>query len=741
MRGAQGKPARRLGGLVVLVAVSLAWGCAADQPPNLLLITIDTTRADRIGCYGSADAATPNLDRIAAEGALFDRAIAVAPITLPSHVSLLTGRYPPRHGVRLNGDFRLPEDEETLATHLRRRGYATAAVVGSYVLSADFGISRGFDSYDEPPVDRAVAPAGNVLRHYAIVERPAAEVTGAALDLLDGRLEEPFFLWLHYYDPHGEYAPPEPYASRFEHSPYDGEIAYVDAEIGKVLDGLRSAGRLDRTLVAVTSDHGECLGDHGENTHGLFVYEAALRVPLLLRFPPQVPAGTRSGHLVAGVDLAPTLLGLLGQPQMADVEGVSFVAAALGETPPQREPVYAEAELPLRAYGWAPLRALHDGNRKFIEAPQRELYDLALDPAEQRNLAAEAPEEVEEWVRRLAALEADWPAETPEAVQTLDAEARARLSALGYVSAGAKPPVRADRPDPKRLVPLHNLLLDAQTLVAHGALPQAHELLRKGLETDPANPTLLEMNGTLLCSTGRCDLGVELLEAAVRTAPENYQAQRNLGNALHLAGRHPEAAEAYGAAVALHPRSAEDRYALGNVLFAMGSVEGALASYEEAARLGLDVAPFHAALGVARAASGDNEGARRALRRAVQADPALADAWNQLGILSEKEGHFDEARDLYRRALAQRPDHADALFNHAKVCLRLGMPDDADASVSRLLQVDPHYAAGHLLEAQIRLAQGDPAGARRAVERLLAAKNADPRLVAAARDLMRRLDG
>jgi arylsulfatase A-like enzyme/Tfp pilus assembly protein PilF len=743
MREACRKLARRSVWLGFFATLSLACGCADgtdDQAPNLLLVTIDTVRADRLGCYGSGEAATPSLDRIAAEGALFDKAIAVAPITLPSHVSLLTGKYPPRHGVRLNGDFYRPGAGTTLAEHLASRGYTTAAVVASYVLSADFGIARGFGSFDEPREDRTITPAGKALRHYAIVERPAAEVTDAALQLLDGRLDAPFFLWLHYYDPHGEYVPPEPFASRFAESPYDGEIAYVDAQLGRLLDALRAEDRLDDTLVAVTSDHGECLGDHREETHGLFVYDAVLRVPLLLRFPAQVPAGTRSDHLVAGVDLAPTLLELLGQPPMAEIDGVSFAAAARGETPPPREPAYAESELPRRAYGWAALHALHGGDRKFIDAPQRELYDLKLDPGETRNLADAAQEEVAEWARRLAALEAGWPAERSEAELVLDAEARARLDALGYVSSGeASPPERAARPDPKNLVQLHNLLLDAQKLVARGALPQAQELVGKALKSDPANPAALAMGGTLFCSTGDCELGVELLASAAGLAPQSYQTQRNLGNALHLAGRYPEAAEAYRAAVALHPLDAEDHYALGNVLFAMRDVDGAIASYDEAARLGLDAAPFHAALGVARAAAGDADGARAALQRAVDADPGLADAWNQLGILSEKAGRLEEARGSYGRALELRPDHVDALFNDAKVCLRLGLVDAADAGVARLLAARPDLPAGRFLEAQVRLAQGDEAAARRALERLLAADDVNPRLVAAARELEQRL--
>jgi arylsulfatase A-like enzyme/Flp pilus assembly protein TadD len=741
MRVTLGKLAGSARLIGAVAAIGLGWGCAAEPAPNLLLITIDTTRADRLGCYGRGEAATPNLDRLAGEGARFERAIAVAPLTLPSHLSLLTGRYPARHGVRLNWDFRLPESETTLAEHLEQEGYATAAVVGSYVLSGDFGISQGFGTYDEPREDRALAPGGKSLRHLALVERPAAEVTDAALSLLEGGLEEPFFLWLHYFDPHHEYAPPDPFASRFEQSPYDGEIAYVDAELGRLLDAMRAGGRLDRTLVAVTSDHGESLGEHGEATHGLFVYEGALRVPLLLRMPGQVPAGTRSAHLVAGVDLAPTLLDLLGQPPLEEIDGVSFAEVARGGTLPEREAAYSEAELPRRAYGWAALHSLHNGERKFIDAPERELYILHIDPGETRNLAAAAPDEVDMWVQRLEALEASWPASRPEAEQVLDAEGRARLSALGYLSGGSEALERAEPLDPKRLVQIHNLLLDAQMLVARGALPQAHELLSKALKSDPANPAALALDGAVLCSLDRCDLGLELLRVSARAAPDNYQTQRNLGNALHLAGRFAEAAEAYRAAIALHPKSGEDRYALGNVLFAAGDVPGAIASYEEAARLGLDEAPFHAALGVARAAAGDGDGARAALERAVEVDPGLAEAWNQLGILSEKDGRLEEARDLYGRSLQSGSAHAGAWFNHAKVCLRLGQLDAAAEGVETLIREHPDYPAGRYLEAQVRLAQGDEAAARRALEQLIEAKDVDPRLLASARALLERLGG
>jgi len=742
MRDLPRRLARRVVPYAALVLIALGGGCSGndDAPPNLLLVTIDTARADRFGCYGAAKAGTPNLDRLAEEGVLFELAVSVTSVTLPSHLSLLGGRYPPRHGVRVNGEFLPPGGATMLAEHLGRQGYRSAAVVAAYVLSAEFGIAEGFEIYDEPRETRASIPAGTKLRHQPIVERPAVEISDIAGELLDGQLEEPFFLWLHYYDPHGEYTPPEPYAGRFDGDPYQGEIAYVDAELGRVLDGLRSDGRLDRTLVAVTADHGESRGEHGEETHGLFVYESTQRVPLVLRLPGQLPPGTRSGHLVSGVDLAPTLLDLLGLPPLSDIDGKSFADAARGIEMPPRVPVYAEAEFPARAYGWAALYALHDGRTKFIEAPERELYDLTTDPGETTNLAAERQNEIADWARRLERLRAGWPTEPTDDKRVLDAEARERLSALGYLSGSDTPPSEGNRPDPKNLVQLHNLLNDAQRLVAVGALDQARELLQKALDADPTNPTALEACGTLLCSTGRCDLGIELLLAAARQAPYAYQTQRNLGNALHVAGRLDEAVTAFRAAIELQPRSADDRFALGNVLFAKRDVAGALASYDEAIRLGLDSASLQAAIGVARSASGDVAGARVALERAVELDPSLAGAWNHLGIVSEKEQRYEEAYEHYGRALELAPDHAGALFNMAKVDLRLGRLDAAAARLRSLFAAHPTYAAGHLLSAQLHLARDDEPAARADLQRLLALPELDPRLQSTARTLLDSLD-
>jgi arylsulfatase A-like enzyme/Tfp pilus assembly protein PilF len=712
-----------------------ATGKAAGDRPSVLLITLDTTRADKLGCYGATDAETPNMDRLASEGVLMEQAISVVPITLPSHVSILTGQYPPRHGVRLNGAYKLPAEGTTLAERFRAEGYSTGAVVAAYVLSATFGIDQGFDHFKEPEFDRSVALGGSVLAHREIIESDAGEVTDKALALLNGgELPEPFFLWVHYYDPHGEYTPPEPFAGRFEDRLYEGEIAYLDQELGRLLDGL--GDRYDRTLTALTADHGESLGEHGENTHALFVYDATMHVPMMLRWPGKIEAGLRSGRVASLVDLAPTMLELLDLPAFEGIDGESFAPVLRGEPMEPRDPVYSESEMPLRSYGWAGLYALRDHRRKFIRAPELEYYDLEADPGETNNVAFNFLGDVGLWAQKLDALEQTWPAAVDDAARPADQETLEKLAALGYVSGGTTPPERDERPNPRSYVQLHNLLLDTQTLVGRGAHAQALELARKAVELDPDNPAALELSGTLLCSAERCDEGIEQLQRAGKMAPHSFQTHHNLGNALHLAGRLPEAAQAYRAAVEIQPFAAQTHHALGNVLLAMRDASGAVASYRLAERSGLDTGRLQAALGTALTATGDVEGARTALTRAVELDPALADAWNQLGILHEKNGEAEAALERYGRALEADALHAGALFNRSKVQLRLGRLDEAAEGTQQLLAAHPTYAPARFLDAQVHLARDDEAAARRSLQQLIDQPGVDPRLAEAARELL-----
>ena len=383
-----GLPRSRLG--VVGLALT-ATACAGEAPDfaarrgehvyNALVVTVDTIRADRVGAYGFQDVETPVMDSLADEGILFEAAYGPTPLTLPSHTSLMTGTYPVHHGVRDNGGFVVPEDLETLAELFQSNGYRTGGFVSAYVLDARWGLDQGFDAYyDEFDVtgQRVVAMGG--------VQRPADEVIDEAIAWLDDG-EGPFFLWVHLYDPHAPYEPPEPYRSLYAGRPYLGEIAFTDSQIGRLLEHVEERGERDRTFVALAGDHGESLGEHGEVQHGLFVYEGAIRVPLIFWTPFDAYRGVRRAEPVSLVDVAPTLLEMTGIPVPRRAHGASLVSRFDPRTEVEAPPVYSESWYGRLHYGWSDLRALIDGTTKLIESSEPELYDLQDDPGEERDLS------------------------------------------------------------------------------------------------------------------------------------------------------------------------------------------------------------------------------------------------------------------------------------------------------------------------------------------------------------------
>jgi arylsulfatase A-like enzyme len=409
--------------IICALSVSFCTTGAAAPPIGVVLITLDTTRADRLTAYGFADASMPHLERLAREGVVFEQAVSVAPLTVPAHASLLTGLLPPGHGVRENSSPPLAPEHTTLAEVLRGHGFRSAAMVSSGVLDPDRGLAQGFDSYSAVQGGRRPRPDAP--------QRKAEAAIGEAIDWLDLVGDSRFFLWTHLYDPHRPYEPPEPFASRYAHDPYVGEIAYADSQIGRLLGALDRHGLLERTLVIVAGDHGESLGEHGERDHGIFVYEAVLRVPLIIRLP--AVEARRVQAVVRLTDVMPTVLDLLGLPS-PPTYGASLTRLMRGE--PQEElESYAESLYP-RRFGWSPLYSLRDSRFKLIDAPRPELYDLQQDPWEQRNLYDDRPATAAALRRRLSSIRAAVPSSDAHSLEVVPPEIRERLAALGYVSGG-----------------------------------------------------------------------------------------------------------------------------------------------------------------------------------------------------------------------------------------------------------------------------------------------------------------
>ena len=538
---------------------------------------------------------------------LFENALTPAPLTLPAHTSLLTGLLPRHHGVRDNGIYRVPENVPTLASTLRQAGYDTAAVVGSAILDRQYGLARGFARYDD-----AVGQGG-----LAIAERKASAVTDGAIAAARG-LRKPFFLFVHYFDPHAVYDPPAPFSERFRDDLYEGEIAYVDEQIGRLRDALDAGGLLDGTIVVLVSDHGESLGEHGEATHGVFLYQATLHVPLVVVAPGRWPSGKRVTSLASLVDVAPTLLEISGQPVPSGLDGSSLSPALAGSPPRRWLPV--ESEFGYDSYGWAPLVGITDGSLKWIGAPEPELYDLPRDPHESANLIAERPQDAD----RLASLWKKTAGEDRRSPPVKDdsdqarSERLERLAALGYTSGGAEHEDHgAALPDPKRVIGTLASINDARRMIGEQRYAEAEKLLGGVIRQSPRNLSAFVLLGASRIAGGRPDSAVEPLTRAAELAPYNSDVQFNLGLAWSGRGDAARAEKAWRRALALTPRYQDAAVNLVNMLMQTGHATEAEQALKEARQAGIEGPLLDFLEGRQAARRGDVAAARAALTRAL----------------------------------------------------------------------------------------------------------------------------
>jgi arylsulfatase A-like enzyme/Flp pilus assembly protein TadD len=659
-----------------------------------MIVTIDTLRADRLGCYGSRDVATPNLDRIAREGAMAPEAMVHVPLTRPSHASLFTGLLPSEHGIRDNISPALLPKVPTLAEGLKGAGLETAAFVSSIVLSSQSGLNRGFDTY----ADRFQADEDDA-RFLNTIQKRGDETLGEAIAWLEAHRSGRLFLWLHLYDPHDPYEPPEPYASRYAGRPYDGEVAWTDELIGRLDAALERLGMRGDTLLMVTADHGESLGEHAESAHGFFVYQSTLRIPFLVRGP-GIAAGGRLGVTARTVDVAPTVLDLLGvaRPQDARFSGRSLAGALRGREAPVEAATYAESLLPLLHFGWSDLRTLREGRWKYVGAPRPELYDLEEDPAEVRNLVAAQPARAEALRTALGRLldaeraTAAAPAETA----SVPADLLEKLGALGYLGAGAPGQTSTPGADPKDRI--------AQFKVAN-------RLIREGLIK------LREKDFAGSASNFR-----ELLKEKI----ESFEVHYYLGRALLGLKRHAEAAPHFERAIRFQPAYGMAHEALAECRAAQGDLKGAIA----ALRKGREAVPRDASLPMREAAywerRGDRTEAIRAyeaalplapknawvrirlgelvrdtgdlpraaglMREAVGLEAANASYWNSLGMVAGANGDLAEAEKAFREAVSRDGANPRYAYNLGLALLRQDKTAEAVPHFRKTLKLEPRFA-------------------------------------------------
>jgi choline-sulfatase len=671
---------------------------------NLLLVTLDTTRADRIHAYGFDGIETPNLDRLAREGVLFEQAVAPAPLTLPAHSSIFTGRFPPAHGVRDNGGFFLADSETTIAERLQARGFTTGGFVGAYVLDRKWGIAQGFQTYFDD---------FDLTKYQSLslgsVDRPGNEVADKALAWLDKAAGSRFFGWVHFYDAHSPYDPPEPFKSRYANRPYIGEIAFVDSQLGRLLAFLDDRNLARNTVVVVMGDHGESLGEHGEGTHGFFVYQATMHVPLLIRAPYDAMAGRRVTDTVRSIDVLPTALELLGIKPSDRLEGTSVVPLMTGAKKELGLAAYSEAVYPRLHFGWSDLRALTAGRYKYVAAPRPELYDLQQDPKETTNIYSERQALGDRLNQELVALERRMSASSPPAAPKgaeVDPEARERLAALGYVGTfvATTSTDRAGLADPKDKIQLFNLMTQARETSRHDKeSDEGLRALQRVVDEDPKVIDAWFMMGNEYYRRHEYTRAIDRYKRALELKPDYDLVVINMANAYRALGRDQEAMVGYRRFMELDPKNAQIRYETAQILLDNGKLDDAQAELARALELEPKLAAARNALGVVKLRRGDTAGAELDIRAAIAEKPDVRLAHYNLALLAEQQGDFQRAIAEYSTEMALHANSYKAAFNLGRVYERVGDRRGQIDAFQKAIEMNPSFAEGHLFLAKAYL--------------------------------------
>jgi choline-sulfatase len=694
-------------GLACAAAVATALITRKPGPTNLVLISMDTVRPDHLGCYGYAGAATPTVDALARRGITFDDALASVPLTLPSHTAMLTGLSPLSSGVRDNSNFKLADDFVTLAEVLRANGYSTGAVVGAFILDARYGLNQGFDAYDDN------LSGGSQSSIFGYPERPADAVTRNAAAWLRGA-REPFFLFAHYYDPHAPYEPPGLFREAFRSEPYDGEIAFTDSEIGKLLASLAARKVLERTLVVLVSDHGEGLGEHGEATHGLLLYEPTMKVAFIISPPAKsiyaksAAVGGHCGQTVMLTDLFPTVLEMLGFKQDGATDGRSLAPLFAGR---QLEPkvAYFESMSAYFAYRWSPLRGVKFNDWKYIFAPAEELYYLKDDPAEGRNLAGENPGKAAEMKAALTDAAREEP-QTKASQTTMSPEEAQKLRALGYVSTSPTPvPELGDLTlaDPKDMIGLIGKYLEpGDKALDDGDYETAERYFLDMVKADPGNPEAQLHYARVLLEKKDYAGATEAYNKVLAADPANSGAWFHLGNIAQATGDMDGAIRHYQKSLDLIPESPEALANMGSALLTKGLTDSAMAVLRRAIDMGPRTTVALLNLGIAYTTMGLADSAMIYFRRLLAIDTENVKGLNNCAAIFVSQGLADSAVAYFERVRAATPDDPRAYINLGGVYRQTGALDAASAAYEAALKLEPLNVIALYGLAGVRLSQG-----------------------------------
>lgn len=691
-----------------LASTSSEWrGEIAPNDLNVVLITIDTLRSDRVSAYGSDLVDTPNIDGFASEGVLFSNAASTVPFTLPAHSSILTGLYPPGHGVRENVGYTLDPGIPTLAEVLSSGGWNTAGFVSAFVLDGRWGIGRGFDHYFDD-FDLAEFDTPNL----SSVQRSGDVTIAEAVRWLDSRPKSsPFFLWLHLYDPHDPYTPPEPFKSMYPNRPYEGEVAYTDSLIGEFRTSLEERGLLDRSLVILTADHGEGLGDHGEASHGFFVYDTTIHVSLIVRPPAGSVEGRVVDSAVSHVDIFPTILDAARLAAPKAVHGQSLLPMVAGENVELVRGVYSESLYPLLHYGWAPLRVIRTGNRKLISAPRPEVFDVRSDPREKRDLSLEQPAITAELEQQLGELRTKIEVDAPAvgAAPDIDAETLAQLQALGYAAGQGGVSLEDEtvrpRADPKDKIRIHRTVMRAQSQMRDDE-DAAEKALLSILETDPDVLDAHQMLGQISITQKRFDDSIGHFRRALELDPAHKNSLMGLASSYRALGRQEEALVGFRRVLEISGPDTKASLAIADIEISLGRFDEAAAALSDAAQTTEVPGLIHNKLGEVRAEQGRSNDAMTLFAEAIEERDDFALPHFNLAVLYEEGGDAQRAIAEYEKAIELAPKYHEAQFNLGRLVGYLGQVDRQQELWEASVESNPRFVQGYYYLSKLLMDRG-----------------------------------
>lgn len=672
---------------------------------NYILITVDTLRADRIHCYGFPLVETPTMDLFASRGVLFEKCIAQTPLTLPSHASLLTGTHPLFHGVRDNGGFLVPQELVTLAEVFKEKNYKTSAFVAAYVLDSKWGLNQGFDTYfDQFDLSKYKSISlGNV-------QRRGDEVIDEVLRWLDQHKNERFFTWVHLYDPHTPYEPPSPFSEKYPDRPYVGEIAYTDSQLGRLWGYLEENNLIDNTILIFASDHGESLGEHQESTHGFFIYQEGIHVPLIFVTPFEDLHGIRRGEVVSLVDIMPTVLEMDGMPFPSQVQGKSLLPLFFAEKKNKVSFAYAETYYPRFHYGWSELKSIQEGRFKLIIAPELELYDLVSDPDEKINLFSSHPEEA----RRLMRIAEQFMGESSQGAfdvdyRHIDEETRQRLGALGYIGTFVDQSSLEGKKlgNPKEKIVIFNQLSQAKEMMLEDKYDEAVALINGIIEADPDVVDAYFTLGNLYFKKREFRNALDSFFRVLERRPSDAFNVINIANAYMGLGEIDEAEKFLLGVIDVIPPDSQLYYLLGNIKNLKGEYDEAIKYYEECLRLNPSSASGYNALGGIYVVQERWAEAEEYLLKAREFNPKLRDLHYNLALIQEERGELIKAVDEYKVELENIPHNFKACFNLSRVYRMLGDIREEEKFLNQTIEINPDFPMSYFYLARIYLNRGE----------------------------------